>query len=144
MTKREMTGYRDLSFSKWIRNQLPDSCTGFSVSDLDFIVWNYKTRRVLMLETKTRESELRPGQGNMFSNIDSWIRRGVTSNWTYHGFYLLQFTDTGFNDGLCFINEIRHGVTGCDNRVEVSQSQVVEFLSLEWTTSPIEAIASCA
>ena len=144
MTKRELTGYRDLRFNNWIRNQLPDSCTGFSVSDLDFIVWNYKTRRVLMLETKTRESELRPFQDNMFSNIDSWIRRGVTANWTYHGFYLLQFTDTDFNDGLCFINEVRHGVTGQDNRVEVSQDQVVEFLSLEWTTSPIEAIASCA
>ena len=35
MTAKERTGMRDVKFSKWIREKLPDSNTGYSVSDLD-------------------------------------------------------------------------------------------------------------
>ena len=38
MTAKERTGMRDVKFSKWIREKLPDSNTGYSVSDLDFYV----------------------------------------------------------------------------------------------------------
>ena len=41
MTKPEITGKRDLTFSRWIRNNLPDSQDGFLVTDLDFLLCNY-------------------------------------------------------------------------------------------------------
>lgn len=37
MTKQENTYLRDFIFSGWIRNNFPDSSTGFMVSDIDII-----------------------------------------------------------------------------------------------------------
>ena len=75
MTRKEVTGIRDLTFSSWIRKKLPDSSTGFSVSDLDFILWNWKTKKVMMLEIKTRNSKPTKGQQIMWQNINQWIKR---------------------------------------------------------------------
>ena len=35
-----------LKFSDWIRENLPSSEDGFMVSDVDFILYNYKTKRM--------------------------------------------------------------------------------------------------
>ena len=51
MTRQEVTGVRDLGFSNWIRKELPDSSTGFSASDLDFMLWNWKTKKIILLES---------------------------------------------------------------------------------------------
>jgi len=45
MTRKEFSNIRDLTFSQWIRNNLPDSSCGYMVSDLDFILQNYKTKK---------------------------------------------------------------------------------------------------
>ena len=45
MTRKEVTNFRCLDFSKWVRENLPDSSTGFSASDLDFVLWNWKTKK---------------------------------------------------------------------------------------------------
>lgn len=42
MTRKEFSGTRELLFSDWVRTKLPDSSTGFLVTDLDFIIFNYK------------------------------------------------------------------------------------------------------
>jgi hypothetical protein len=127
MTKRELTGYRDLRFNGWIRNQLPDSSTGFCVSDLDFIIWNWKARKILLLEVKTRNKTLPKFQQIMFRNLAQWIRSGISSEWTFEGFHALRFSDTDFNDGVAYLNN-----------KEVTEQQVIKYLSLEWTQAPID------
>lgn len=126
MTKREFTGFRDLRFNNWIRNQLPDSQTGFCVSDLDFIIWNWKTRKIMLLEVKTRNKSLPTFQVYMFRNLSKWIRAGISKDWTYEGFHALRFSDTDFNDGVAYLNN-----------KEVTEQQVIDYLSLEWMHSPI-------
>ncbi len=59
MTRKEQTGIRDLTFSQWIRENLPDSNTGFMVSDIDFYIYNYKLKRCMLLEVKTHKAELK-------------------------------------------------------------------------------------
>jgi len=127
MTKRELTGFRDLRFNSWIRNQLPDSSTGFCVSDLDFIIWNWKARKILLLEVKTRNKTLPKFQQIMFRNLAQWIRAGISSEWTFEGFHALRFSDTDFNDGVAYLNN-----------KEVTEQQVIKYLSLEWTQAPID------
>jgi hypothetical protein len=127
MTKRELTGFRDLRFNGWIRNQLPDSSTGFCVSDLDFIIWNWKARKILLLEVKTRNRTLPKFQQIMFRNLAQWIRAGISNEWTFEGFHALRFSDTDFNDGVAYLNN-----------KEVTEEQVIEYLSLEWTQAPID------
>ena len=85
MTRAEQTGKRDLGFSQWIRKNLPDSYTGYSVSDIDFMLWNWKTKKVMILEIKTRMSYPRKGQKMMFSLLNNWLIEGVADNWQYKG-----------------------------------------------------------
>ncbi len=118
MTKGEITGTRSLVFSGWIRKELPDSSTGFAVSDLDFVLWNWKHKKIMFLEIKTRQSKPGKGQRMMWSLIHKWIIKGISSDWTYYGFHLIVFEKTNFEDGKCFL----------DNK-EISEQDLIKFLS---------------
>ena len=120
MTKKEITGKRDLTFSGWVREKLPDSSTGYMVSDLDFVFWNYKSKKIMLVEIKTRNSNIKTWQKNMWSNIHKWIKKGIDSDWTYLGFNLIQFQNTNFNDGKCFLNG-----------KEITEAELINFLSFK-------------
>lgn len=120
MTRKETTGLRDLGFSNWIRSKLPDSSTGFSASDLDFMLWNWKTKKIIFLEIKTRNSKPREGQKKMFQLINKWMFRGIDKDWTYLGFHLIQFeNDENFDNGKCYLDY-----------KEISEIDLITFLSL--------------
>jgi hypothetical protein len=104
MTRREITNIRDLTFSGWVRNNLPDSSTGFMASDLDFILQNYQTKKIMLLEIKTRNSDLKNWQKRLFKNIHTWIANGINDNWQYLGFHVIQFENTNFNDGRVYFD----------------------------------------
>jgi hypothetical protein len=103
-TRKEITGIRDLTFSQWIRNNLPDSYTGFTAYDIDFVLQNFKERKVLILEVKSRGSVMRTGQKILYENLDKWIKNGIKDGWEYFGFFFVQFENTSFKDGKCFLN----------------------------------------
>jgi hypothetical protein len=119
MTRKELTGTRNLNFSGWIREKLPDSATGFSVSDLDFILWNWKHKKVMFLEIKTRNSRPRPNQKEMWRNLNRWVSKGIDEDWSYLGFHLITFEKTFFDDGKCFLNYN-----------EINEENLIKFLSL--------------
>lgn len=104
MTKQEITGIRDLTFSGWIRENLPDSSGGFLVTDLDFILYDYKTKKVMLLEIKTRNSCVQFWQSKIFGNLDKWIRNGINEGWQYLGFHVLKFKNSWFDDGRVFFD----------------------------------------
>lgn len=118
MTRQEFSGVRDLTFSGWVRKELPDSSTGFMVADLDFILQNYKTKKLMLLEIKTRNAELRPWQYNLFKNLDRWIAKGIDLDWRYLGFHRIKFQNTFFNDGKCFYDD--NEISEDDLRQELS------------------------
>jgi hypothetical protein len=117
-TRQEITGKRPLEVSKWIRRKMPDSKTGYWVSDLDFILYNVKTKKLMFLEVKTRNSPPKWFQKTMWKSIHNWIRKGIDDDWTYLGFNLITFENTVFNDGRCFLNG-----------KEISELELKEFLS---------------
>lgn len=123
MTRKEVTGIRDLEFSGWIRSKLPDSATGYSASDLDFILWNWKTKKIMFLEIKTRNVLPRKGQEIMFDFLNKWIAKGIDSEWTYLGFHYIKFEKTNFEDGKCFLNNN-----------EISEIDLICFLNMEEKT----------
>jgi hypothetical protein len=120
MTKPEITNKRDLTFSKWVREFLPDSQTGYSASDIDFILWNWKTKKIMLVEVKTRSKEIAKGQKTMFQNLHKWIKKGVAHDWQYLGFHLITFQNTFFDDGKVFL----------DGR-EITERDLIEFLSMK-------------
>lgn len=104
MTRPEKTGIRPLEFSNWVRQNLPDSSSGYMVSDLDFILYNYKTKKLKLLEVKTRGSRMPEFQRCIFRDLSHWITRGIDGGWQYLGFHLLVFEKTSFDDGRVYLD----------------------------------------
>lgn len=121
MTRKEITGERDLWFSGWVRENLPDSSTGFLVSDLDFILWNYKSRRLMLIEVKTRGAKMRFWQENLFKVLDEILNIGSrTAGVEYLGFHCIRFENTNFVNGSCSI----------DGKV-VTEQELCSYLDME-------------
>ena len=106
-------------FNEWVRNNLPESNTGYAASDLDFILWNWKTNKIMLLEIKTHNRTIKTYQKIMFNLLNKWIKKGVDDDWTYLGFHLIVFENTSFEDGKCFLNN-----------KEISEIELINFLSL--------------
>lgn len=119
MTTIEYTHKRDLTFSGWIRKNLPDSKLGFLVSDIDFFIYNKTKKKALILEVKTRGGDIKDWQAKMYKNINFWIKKGIDDDWQWLGVHLLQFQNTNFNDGKVYLD-----------RVEKTEKEIIEFLSL--------------
>jgi hypothetical protein len=98
-TIKEKTGKRNLDFSGWIRRRLPDSYEGYVVSDLDFVLCNERTKKLMLIEAKCYNSVPRPWQKRLFSNLDRWIRNGIDSDWDYLGFHWILFSRTSPSNG---------------------------------------------
>jgi hypothetical protein len=124
MTKQETHGIRSNRLSNWIRQNCPDSSTGFQAYDLDFILLNYKTKEVQILEEKLRNANPSFSQRMMLKKLNSWISAGIKQDeegWTYHGCHLVQFSKEGPEDG----SEIRI------NHKLTTLEQLKKFLSFE-------------
>ena len=107
MTRQEITHTRDLTFSDWIRKKLPDSYTGYYVTDLDFILFNFEKKIIMLIEIKTRNSNLKDWQQRIFLLVSKWIKKGINEGWEYKGFHVIKFENTFFNDGKCYYdNEV--------------------------------------
>jgi len=90
-------------FNDWVRENLPDSYDGFLASDLDLILYNYKTKKVMLLEVKTRKAKLKEWQKQMFENIDRWLKKGC-DNFEYLGFNIIRLEGTDLTNGRILFN----------------------------------------
>lgn len=101
-----------LQLSDWIRANCPSSATGWTCSDVDYIVHQYKTKHVVVLEVKRHKLGPQGGkvpmaQKEILRMLDSCLRVGMMqlfSEYTYHGVWLIQFERTWFDDGKCYLN----------------------------------------
>ena len=55
--------YHDLRFSDWIRERCPSSATGWTCSDVDYVVHQYKSKHLVLLEVKRWRTG--PSQGKV-------------------------------------------------------------------------------
>tara|TARA_R110000744_G_scaffold375175_1_gene488474 strand:+ start:216 stop:590 length:375 start_codon:yes stop_codon:yes gene_type:complete len=122
MTKKEITNNRenDLYFSKWIRNKLEDSHTGFRCYDLDFILWHKKNKNIMFIELKSYNAEVKPDQRLMLKLLDQWIKKGITEDWNFYGTHLITFEKSGFENGKCFLNN-----------KEIKEKDLIDFLNFK-------------
>jgi len=125
MTKPELSGTRDLAFSKWLRTSLPDSSTGYSVSDIDFAIWNWQKKKVMLCEVKLHGKEITTGQLLQMRRMARWIQSGLDDGWQYMGWVIVTFEGTGFDDGRVWIR----GIEQHENTL-VTEAGLRELLSL--------------
>lgn len=127
MTRPEIFGERSLAFSGWIHEHLPDSCTGFCVANLDWLFWNYKTRRLLLAEEKMHGAELRTWFARfMYEVMDPALKLYAPQNHIdYRGFHKIIFENTSPDDGKIYL----------DGK-EISADDLRTFLAMETSIKP--------
>lgn len=102
MTRQmEHPEYSKSKLSNWIRdNPALDSKKGYCVTDLDYIINNYKTDKIMIIEEKCRKQEMTRSQKHILSIIDSSLKQ--THPDTYYGTHLIQLENESPKDGKIF------------------------------------------
>ncbi len=115
-TTEERTGFREQGMSEWIRKNLPSSTrpSCFTTYDVDFVLRNYSTNRLAFVEMKCYQCEPAYGQRLTMELIDESMRLGILARnehygiksmqWTWCGYWLLQFENTKPDDGRIWLN----------------------------------------
>lgn len=103
-TRQESSGQRSLDFSSWVRANLPDSKTGYMASDLDFLLYNYKTRKVALCEIKQYNKQIASWQMQMLSFLENCIKNGKPDGWEFIGLFVIRFEVMNFGDGRVWLN----------------------------------------
>jgi len=120
-TRIEMTGKRSLDFSHWLREKCRDSSTGLIATDIDFFLQDYKMKKLMLLEVKTRNARPRPSQWKQLRVIDAFVRYGAEYyGYDYWGLYVIKLSGTSPENSEVEIN-------GCS----VTEEQLISFLNFE-------------
>ncbi len=121
MTRQEQTGTRSLAFSRWVRENLPDSKTGFCVGNQDWVFWNYKTRRLMLAEEKTRNAGIAPWFRRFIKDVmhPALLSYCQDTDIIYCGYHLIQFEETSPENGKIYFD-----------RKEVTADELRSILSL--------------
>ena len=133
--------YYDLRFSDWIRERCPSSATGWTCSDVDYVVHQYKSKQLVLLEVKRwrtgpSQGKVQTAQRHILRMLHSCLSLGMRElfpEYTYHGVWLIQFDCTWFDDGLCWFTY--------DQRVDavpVTEEQLLKILSDFDRVGPLE------
>lgn len=84
--------------SNWFYENLPESSEGTLISDIDFIICNYKVKKFIIFEVKTKWNKIQKWQRDLYSMLHK--RLATTNNdwWEYMWTNLLEFDWTNFYD----------------------------------------------
>jgi hypothetical protein len=83
---------KDVTFNNWVRNNCKPSKDGLNISDIDFVVEEYKKKKMMIIEVKTfGKKDIHYGQKHIYSVLNSAMKHSYPNNYT--GCYLLVFSD---------------------------------------------------
>ena len=126
MTRQEKTRKRNTRFSSWIRNNLPDSKTGFIVYDVDFIFSNYITKKIMIIEEKINNGEVSFGQKLFLKRLDVIFQNGCKHiGYEYLGYYTIVFQNDSFDNGSTYI--IQNKVS--DKKHLITENEFIKFIN---------------
>ena len=77
-------------FGLWLRQFCKDSHAGLCITNLDYVVEDYK-RRIMLLEEKQNDGSLAYGQMKTFQILHHALKYAQQWNYEYWGVYILQF-----------------------------------------------------
>jgi hypothetical protein len=118
-------------FMDWLRHRHRlDQSLGYVVSDLDCIIRNYKTGRMLMLEEKCRMAKPSYGQQTTLEIVHRAMEAAYPEK--YAGLWLLQFEkEYPADGGEIWISRIDEP----DQRYLIKDEAMLDtFLCMEWAT----------
>ena len=104
----EMTGKRSLEFSRWVKLNLPAPDCGYMVGNLDWMLWNYKTKELWLLEEKTRNGTVSEWLTRFMRGVMVPALREFCANngIEFKGFHVITFEHTNPADGRTWLDGI--------------------------------------
>ncbi len=119
-------------FSLWLREQPEiDSKQGTIITDIDYVVCNYRTGNFMILEEKMFNGKMTETQVLIYSRLDALF----IPDSLYKGAWLLQFEKTDPNDSShVSITRIRDGALRGGTIIDLirEKHRFIRFLSMAW------------
>ena len=117
----EYTQERDLTFSRWVRENCPTPKEGWTAIDIDFVLRDYKHKRLALMEVKTHSASMTFAQEQTYRLLHNCITIGMSQiypEWSYEGHWLLVFEGKGPQDGGIKLNGI-----------DITETQLLYYIS---------------
>jgi hypothetical protein len=116
-------------FGLWVKEYLPQH---FSVTDLDFVIEDYKRERLMIVEEKQNGGGFNSkGQKKTFALLDERLYRwSQRSSYDYWGFYLLSIPKTFIGPG-CKLNGEKVTVEQLQSHLSF-EDYIVQPFKFEW------------
>lgn len=88
-------------FSNWLFRSLPSSAEGTIISNIDYVICDYRTKKFFLLELKTKGNQMQQRQKNLYNMIHKRLLRTNkwVDDWTFVGTYCVCFSWQTFQDG---------------------------------------------
>lgn len=87
-----------------MHNNLPKSSEGVVISNIDFVICNYKTKKFIIVELKTKGNTMQPRQKSLYNMLHKRLM-----NWnklddrTFVWTYCIEFSWETFTDSIVYI-----------------------------------------
>lgn len=116
------TNFTDNYFNDWLRANLPPPKDGIVITDIDFVIANYKSDSLMFIERKCKGRAAKPFQRKIFNNIHKAMQYAnltIFPNLNYRGFHKVTFDNDTFQNGQVWF----------DDKL-VSESELIKILSI--------------
>jgi len=90
-------------YGAYLFNRYPNR--GFTCTNIDYSVFNWKSKEWLYLEEKRHQGVPSETQIQQFELLDT-LARATPSQWAYRGFFIVQFEHDKPDDGLIWVDGI--------------------------------------
>ena len=117
-----MTSKYEEYFSNWLNSNMPKVSEWYFISNIDYLLFNHRSKKFILIELKTQANNLTVWQKNMYNMLH---KRFIATNWTdwynYIWTYLITFNWANFSDWFVSIK----GNLINKNRVEEDELQKI-------------------
>jgi hypothetical protein len=100
MSSNEFTSKYEQFFSNRLFASLPSSSEWTIISNIDYVICDYKTKKFFLLELKTRWNQMKDRQKWLYNMIHKrlWRTNEWVDDWKFVGTYCVCFAWTNFYD----------------------------------------------
>ena len=99
MSSNEFVSKYESFFQNRLFSNLPKSSEGVIISNIDFVICNYKTKKFILVELKTKGNEMKPRQKWLYNMLHRRLMHtNNLDNRSFEGTYCIRFMGENFSD----------------------------------------------